>query len=136
MADIDIDPFGNHNKTNNHPDEPTGENIPLSPGGLGGGSTWELEPEKETSFGGISLRMKVLREHLKALYRKLSENIGQTSEAFHFNNFELRDRELYYKGKIRPLTIRGGKLRPVADILGKEGLHELGFDTPRGKVMA
>ena len=29
--------------------------------------------------------------------------------------------------------IRGGNL---ADILGKEGLCELGFDIPRGKVMA
>ena len=38
-----------------------------------------------------------------------------------------------------PLTIRGGKLRSVgaiAETLGKEGLRDLGFDVPRGKVMA
>ena len=40
MADVDIDPFGDHDKTDSHPDE--GENIPLTPGGeMGGGSSWE-----------------------------------------------------------------------------------------------
>ena len=46
MADIDIDPFGEHNRT----EEPTDENIPLIP--VGGGSTWE--PTRETSFRGLS----------------------------------------------------------------------------------
>ena len=44
MADIDINSFSNHNKTDSHPD--TGENITPSlftPGGVMGGST--LEPE-------------------------------------------------------------------------------------------
>ena len=38
-----------------------------------------------------------------------------------------------------PLMIRGGKLTSVgviANILDKEGICELGFDTPRGKVTA
>ena len=60
MADIDIDPFGEHES---RPEEPTDENIPLdpvTPGGpkgamLGRGrSTWELEREQETLFGGTS----------------------------------------------------------------------------------
>ena len=34
MADVDIDSFGDHDKTDSHPDE--GENIPLNPGGLMG----------------------------------------------------------------------------------------------------
>ena len=34
MADVDIDPFGDHNKTES---EPLGENIPLT---SVGGSTW------------------------------------------------------------------------------------------------
>ena len=55
MADIDIDPFGDHNKT----DEPTGENIPLTPGG---GSIWEPEHEQETSFGGESQRTKLVKK--------------------------------------------------------------------------
>ena len=61
-------PFGNHNKTDSHPDE-TGENISLTPRGAEhvGGGTWEPEPKQETSFGGTSLRMEVLREHVEAL---------------------------------------------------------------------
>ena len=31
MADIDINPFGEHDKTDSHPD--IGQNIPLTPGG-------------------------------------------------------------------------------------------------------
>ena len=45
MADIDIDPFGEHDKADSHPDD-IGENIPLppvTPGG--GGSTWEPDQE-------------------------------------------------------------------------------------------
>ena len=38
MADIDIDPFGEHNRTESRPDE----NIPLSPV-TPRGSTWEPE---------------------------------------------------------------------------------------------
>ena len=49
MADIDIDPFGEHNKT----EEPTDENILLDPvTPVGGGSTWEPTCEQETLFGG------------------------------------------------------------------------------------
>ena len=36
VADVDIDPIGNHDKTDSHPDD-TGENIPLNPGGVIGG---------------------------------------------------------------------------------------------------
>ena len=46
MADIDIDPFGEHELiTDDHTE--TGENIPFT---LVGGSTWEPECEQETSF--------------------------------------------------------------------------------------
>ena len=48
MADIDIDPFGEHDKA----EEPTDENIPLDPvTPVGGGSTWKPTHEQETSFG-------------------------------------------------------------------------------------
>ena len=40
MADIDVNPFGDHDNTE---PEPMGDNIPLTP--VGGGSTWE--PERE-----------------------------------------------------------------------------------------
>ena len=47
MADIDIDPFGEHESRT---EEPTDENIPLTPV-TPGRSTWEPEHEQETSFG-------------------------------------------------------------------------------------
>ena len=41
MADVDVDPFGEHDKT----DETTDETFPLTPRR---GSTWEPEHEQET----------------------------------------------------------------------------------------
>ena len=105
MADVDIDPFGDHESRR---DEPMGENISLTPGR---GSTWEPKPEQETSFGGETQRTKLMKHYVKGLYQKLSERRGKTSKAFHFDYFELRDGELYYKGKSKPLTFGGGKLR-------------------------
>ena len=40
MADVDIDPFGEHDRI----EEPTDENIPLTQ--LGEGSTWGLTREQ------------------------------------------------------------------------------------------
>ena len=48
MADIDIDPFGEHDRTESMTDK-RGENIPIPPV-TPGRSTWE--PEQESSFGG------------------------------------------------------------------------------------
>ena len=62
MADVDNDPFGEHDKTDSHPDE-TGETIPLPPVTPGGKSSWEPEHEQETSYGGrTSHSGEVLRE--------------------------------------------------------------------------
>ena len=43
MADVDIDPFGNHDKMDTQPDGPMGETIPFTPEGgvMGGGSYLE-----------------------------------------------------------------------------------------------
>ena len=95
MADIDIDPFGEHES---RPEEPTDENIPLNP--VGGGSTWEPTREQETSFGGgESQRTKLMKDYVKDLYKKISENIVETPEEFHYDYFKLEDGELYYRGK-------------------------------------
>ena len=60
MADVDIDPFSEHGKTDEHLDE--GETIPLTPGeAIGGGSTWR--PNKKCH----------LEE--RVLVRKSSENL-------------------------------------------------------------
>ena len=105
MADIDIDSFGDQDKTKSKPDGPMGENISLTPGG---GSIWDPVHEEETSFGEESQRTKFMKELVKGLYRKLSESMGKPLEAFHFDYFELRDGELYYKGKSKPLNRRRG----------------------------
>ena len=93
MADIDIDPFGEHES---RPEEPTDEHIPLdlvTPGG----SIWESTREQETSFGGReSQRTKLMKDYIKDLYKKLSENIDETPELFHYDYFKLKGGELYY----------------------------------------
>ena len=60
LADVDIDPFGEHELRT---DEKGDESIPLTPVGrstsdprgiLGPAGPWEPECEQETSFGGLS----------------------------------------------------------------------------------
>ena len=136
MADIDIDSFGDHNKTESRSEEPTDENIPLT---SVGGSTWESEREQETSFRGESQKTRLKKDHVKGLYQMLSENMGETPKVLHFDYFDLRDGKLYYKDKSKPLTTKKGELRKVgaiAEILGKEGLRDLGFDIATGKATA
>ena len=134
MADIDIDPFGKHES---RPDDntETGENIPFTP--VGGRSTWEPDQgEQETSFGGESQRTKLMKDYVQDLYKRLSENIGETPELFHYDYSKLG--ELYYRGSRKPLTTEG-KLKSVgmlADILGKNRLRRLGFNIPVGHITA
>ena len=62
----------------------------------------------------------------------MSEKVGETPKLFHYDYFKLEDGELYYRGKRKPLTTEG-KLKSVgvlADILGKNRLHRLGFNIP------
>ena len=130
MADIDINPFGEHES---RPEEPTDEDIPLdlvTPGR----STWEPDQgEQETSFGGESQRTKIMKDYVRDLYKRLSENIDETPELFHYDYFKLKEGELYYIGNRKHLTTEG-KLKSVgmlADILGR-----LGFNIPVGKLTA
>ena len=52
MADIHINPFGEHDRTESRTEEPTDEHIPLDPV-TPGRSTWEPDRgEQETSFRG------------------------------------------------------------------------------------
>ena len=62
----------------------------------------------------------------------------QNPKVIHPDLFEIRDGELYYRDNSNPLTING-RLRPtgsIADILGKKGLRNLGFDIPKNKLSA
>ena len=137
MADVDIDPFGEHES---RPEESTDENIPLDLVTPRRSSTWEPESgEQETSFGGReSQRTKLMKDYVKDLYKRLSENIGETPELFHYDYLKLEDGELYYRGSRKPLMTEG-KLKSVgmiADILGKNRLRRLSFNIPVGKVTA
>ena len=136
MADICIDPFGEHES---RPEEPTDEQIPLDPVTPGRSLTWEPDRgEQETSFGGESQKTKLMKDYVKDLYKKLSENIGETPELFHYDYFKLEGRKLYYIGNRMPLTTEE-KLKSVemfANILCKNRLHRLGFNIPMGRITA
>ena len=139
MADVDTDPFGEHES---RPEEPTDENIPLTP--VGGGSTCEPTCEQETSFRGRSTgrqsqRNRVLINWVEGLYERLSQKLPRTSEVFHYDLFELRNSKLYFSNKSTPLTTKKGGLKSAKEImkiLGKEGLCDLDFNIPKGKVTA
>ena len=94
--------------------------------------------EQETSFGGESQRTKLMKDYVKDLYKRISENVGGPPEEFHYDYFKLEGGELYYRCKRKPLTTKGvlKSVGMLADILGKGGLRNLGFDIPRGKITA
>ena len=140
MADVDIDPFGEHES---RPEEPTDECIPLDPvTSVGGGSTWdprgvlgpagpwEQECKQETSFGGRSHTSILHKEYLVG---KIYELIGNKTHQRLEPNLSLlilgEDGRLYYKGK--PLMNRNGELKTIgviADTLGIGGLREMGYN--------
>ena len=84
MADIDIDPFGEHEL---RPEEPTDEHIPLIPG-RGGVQTWDplpgqsTEREQETSFGGESQRTKLMKDYVKDLYKRYQKTLMKSQNYF------------------------------------------------------
>ena len=84
MADVDTDPFEEHRS---RPEDPTDEHIPLDLVTPGRSSTcdprgpspvvpWEPERgERETSFRGREFqRTKLMKDYVKDLYKKISEN--------------------------------------------------------------
>ena len=79
-----------------------------------------------------------MKDYVRDLYKRLSENIGETPELFHYDYCKLKGGELYYIGSRKPLTTEG-KLKSVgmiADILGRNRLRILGFNIPVGKLTA
>ena len=113
MAEVDIDPFGEHES---RPEEPTDEHIPLDPVTPGRSSTWEPDRlEQETSFRGESQRTKLMKDYVRDLHKKFSENTGETPELFHYDYFKLEGGELYYISSRKLLTTEG-KLKLVGMI--------------------
>ena len=79
-----------------------------------------------------------MKDYVRDLYNRLSENIGETPELFHYDYFKLKGGELYYIGSRKNLTTEG-KLKSVGmleDILGKNRLRRLGFNICVGPLTA
>ena len=79
-----------------------------------------------------------MKDYVRDLYKKLSENVSEIPEEFHYDYFRLEDDELYCIGKRKPLMTKGvlKLVGMLVDILGKGGLRSLGFDVPVGKLTA
>ena len=130
MADIDIDPCGEHGSRT---EEPTDEHIPLDPVTLGR-STWEPEREQETSFGSPEAplsRGEILhKEYLVGEIYELTGNKMHQRLEPNLRLFKIdKDGRLYYKGK--PLMNRNRELKTIgiiADTLRIRGLQEMGYN--------
>ena len=132
MADIDIDPFEEHES---RPDEiwgGGGESIPLTPVGR---STWEPKREQETMFRGLSgarvrLNAGFVEDKVNGLYELLSEDFPKNQNVIYYDDLESIRGELYFKDRDKPL-MRKGHLKPyksIIRILGKNRIYNLGFD--------
>ena len=65
---------------------------PVTPGR----SVWEPTCKQEKSFRGReSQKTKLMKDYVKDLYKKISENIDETPELFHYDYFKLEGGELY-----------------------------------------
>ena len=79
MADVDIDPFGEHDRTELRTDE-TSENIPFT---SVVGSTWEPDRgEQETSFGGESQRTSLMKDYVTDLYKNYQKMLLKPQKNF------------------------------------------------------
>ena len=79
-----------------------------------------------------------MKDYVRDLYKRSSEDIDETPELFHYDYFKLESGDLHYIGSRKLLTTEG-KLKSVgmlADILGKNRLRRLGFNIPVGKLTA
>ena len=130
MADIDIDPFGEHESRT---EEPMNVNILLTPKGgsyVTRAQVHSVSGEQETSFGGEIHGSVLRKEYLVGeIYELIGNKTNQRLKP-NLSPFELdKDGRLYYKGQ--PLTNRNGELKTIgviADTLGIRGLREMGYN--------
>ena len=96
-------------------------------------SSWSTKCKQETSFTANEGKEELLRKLQLDIFRG-SKNFP---DDFHFDKFELRNYQLYYKENDgKPLTTKKGELRTVKElvkILGVKGLHNLGYNVPEGQ---
>ena len=142
MADIDIDPFGNTIELKNQLMK-----IFLSPQleedqlGNRNMNKWNEKHHFEENLWKL-LSMKPWKVLLKVCIKGFLEVMMDPQEQSIFiistsemDSYTTRN----YKDNVNPLTTKKWALRVVgvlADRLGKEGLRDLGFDVPVGKITA
>ena len=133
--DVDVDPFDEHGKTN----EATGgedETIPLIPRGTQIDPYGNESGEQETAFGAKSYtEQDLVKENLvRDLYGRIDKVLKQNPKVYqhHYDLFEIKRKDLYFKDLDRPLTTRGRvkTILTIGDLLGKARLIEMGFDIP------
>ena len=81
MADVDIDPFGEHNNTDSHPDD-TGENIPLppvTPGGLENQNTNKKRRLEGERVSGEKFSENKLKDCIKSYLKTLVKTDSSTT---------------------------------------------------------
>ena len=133
MADIDIDPFEEHDRTESRTDEMTNETFPLTP--RGGSFVTQAQVhlasgKQETSFGGEIHGSVLHKEYLVGeIYELIGNKMHQKLEP-NLSLFELGENgRLYHKGK--PLMNRNGELTTIgviADTLSIRGLRDMGYN--------
>ena len=98
-----------------------------------GPASQSAEREQETSFTDNERKEELVRTLQLDIFRG-SRNFP---DDFHFDKFELRNDQLYYKENDgKPLMTKKGELRTVkelAKILGVKGLRDLGYNVPGGQ---
>ena len=98
MADIDIDPFHDHDKMDPWPDK-TGETLSHPRRSSSWRRSYLGTRTRNAIWRKKSQRTRLKEAQVEGLYQKLTKITCQTPETFHFEDFELKDGELYYKDK-------------------------------------
>ena len=101
MADIDIDPFGEHKSRPEEMGGGGGESIPPTPVGR---STWEPECEQVGGLSDARVRLNAgfVEDKVNGLYEILSEHFPKNQNVIYYDDFESIRGELYFKGRNEP----------------------------------
>ena len=127
MADVDIDLFGEQDRTESRPDETTNETFPSTP--RGGSFVTQVQVhvasgKQETSFRGEIHGSVLHKEYLVGeIYELIGNKTHQRLEA-NLSLFKLDENgRLYCKGK--PLMNRNGELKTIGVIVDTLGIRGL-----------
>ena len=136
--DYDPDPFDERDKIGEATGgtDTTDETIPLIPRGTQIDPYGNESGEQETAFGAKSYtEQDLVKENLvRDLYGRIDKVLEQNPKVYqhHYDLFEIKRKDLYFKDLDRPLTTRGRvkTILTIGDLLGKARLIEMGFDIP------